>query len=113
MACCFPARGPQPSMGVTENAHCAEGTVDLRSPLAPASSATKLPALASCHTCAMTSCGSHLRISLYCIYTFKGAAKLSLTLMPGLACLIPLVHTSVEGILDIHSDSGTPSIKKA
>ena len=44
VAACFPVRGPQPSCGCMLKAQSAEGTVEGRSPDAPASSATMWPA---------------------------------------------------------------------
>ena len=44
VAACFPVRGPQPSCGCMLKAQSAEGTVERRSPDAPASSATMWPA---------------------------------------------------------------------
>ena len=44
VAVCFPVRGPQPSCGCMLKAQSAEGTVEGRSPDAPASSATMWPA---------------------------------------------------------------------
>lgn len=43
VARCWLWRGPQPSRGVTENAHCADATLERRSPGQPPSSAINAP----------------------------------------------------------------------
>lgn len=114
VAACLPVRGPQPSCGSMLNAHDAEGTVEGRSPDAPASSATIWPAKRS-GTWALDVCrkgGERQRAQKFCMRACKQAMQAVLglagcrrTLMPGGAGLEAFLDIPQESVLQADSNA--------